>query len=100
VEDPFEFLTVSFFAKAVIFPGSYGTFRYRFQHNGTKESGTIQVWVYEDISFELAQNIETETFPWTEEGVLAIRSWLNEKLGERGSQPYSDYLRMHRSSAV
>lgn len=100
MEDPFEFLTVQFFAKAVVFPGNLGTFRYRFEHSGKKESGTIQVWVYEDICFELAQNIETETFPWTEEGVVAIRVWLNEKLTERGSQPQSDFLRIRRSGCA
>lgn len=49
---------------------------------------TIQVWVYENVSFELAQNVETQTFPWTEEGVEQIKDWLNEKLAQRGTEPY------------
>ena len=32
--------------------------------------------------------METETFPWTEEGVEAIKAWLDQKLMERGSEPY------------
>ena len=32
--------------------------------------------------------METETFPWTEEGAAALREWLTEKLAERGSEPY------------
>jgi hypothetical protein len=34
------------------------------------------------------QEIETETFPWTEEGVEQIKAWLEEKLKERGTEPY------------
>ena len=52
------------------------------------EDGSIQVWVYENTSFELAQDVETETFPWTEEGVEQIRAWLEQKLAERGTEPY------------
>ena len=33
-----------------------------------------------------AQHIETETFPWTEEGMASLRSWLNERLRERGKR--------------
>lgn len=88
MEHNFDFLTLHFFTKASVFPGSLGTFRYRFQRTGWMEDGTIQAWVYENISFELAQDIETETFPWTEEGVAAIRVWLEQKLAQRGSAPY------------
>ena len=51
--------------------------------------GSIQAWVYENICFEKARQIETETFPWTEEGMASLRAWLNEKLRERGSATYS-----------
>ena len=87
----FEFLDMNFFTRAAVYPGSLGTFRYRFQRNGwlNKPESTIQVWVYENVCFEQAQDVETETFPWTEEGVEAIKSWLAEKLAQRGTQPYS-----------
>jgi len=88
MESKFDFLTLQFFTKAEIYPGSLGTFRYRFQRSGWMEDGAIQVWVYENISFELAQDVETETFPWTEEGVAQIKAWLAQKLAERGSEPY------------
>ena len=84
----FDFLNMSFFTKASVYPGSLGTFRYRFQRTGWMEAGSIQVWVYENTSFELAQDVETETFPWTEEGVEQIRAWLEQKLAERGTEPY------------
>ena len=34
MEDPFAFLTLNFLKKSEIFPGSLGTFRYRFQRTG------------------------------------------------------------------
>ena len=91
MNETFDFLDMNFFTKASIFPGSIGTFRYRFQRPGWlgKDGSAIQVWVYENTSFELAQNVETETFPWTESGVEHIRQWLTQKLKERGSEPYS-----------
>ena len=90
MEQHFEFLDMNFFTRASVFRGSIGTFRYRFQRTGwlNKPDSTIQVWVYENTSFELAQEIETETFPWTEEGVERIKAWLEQKLKERGTEPY------------
>ena len=90
MENHFDFLNVNFFTKASVFPGSLGTFRYRFQRTGwlNKAESTIQAWVYENTSFELAQQVETETFPWTEDGVEALKAWLEQKLAERGSEPY------------
>ena len=88
MENSFYFLNMNFFTKASVYPGSIGTFRYRFQRTGWIGDGSIQAWVYENTSFELAQNVETETFPWTEEGVEAIRAWLQKKLEERGTEPH------------
>ncbi len=90
MENHFDFLNVSFFTKASVYPGSLGTFRYRFQRSGWpgKPESTIQVWVYENTSFELAQQVETATFDWTEEGVETLKAWLEQKLAERGAEPY------------
>lgn len=81
---------MQFFTKASVYPGSVGTFRYRFQRNGwlDKKDSTIQVWVYENVCFELAKDVETETFPWTEEGVEKLKVWLEEKLTRRGTERY------------
>lgn len=95
MESKFDFLTLQFFTKAEVYPGSLGTFRYRFQRSGWMNDGVIQVWVYENISFELAQDVETESFPWTDEGVAQIKSWLDQKLAERGSEPYRIWARNH-----
>ena len=88
MESRFAFLDSGFFTKAETYPGSLGTFRYRFKREGWTGSGKIQAWVYENTSFELAQDVETETFDWTDEGVEALRAWLEQKLTERGAQPY------------
>ena len=70
----FDHLNVAFFTKAAIYPGSIGTFRYRFQREGwTDGKGTLTVWVYENTSFELAKDVESQTFPWTEEGVEQVK---------------------------
>ena len=84
MEHAFDFLTLDFFTRAATFPGSLGTFRYRFQRTGWMGDGEIQAWVYENVCFELAEHPETETFPWTEEGVAALKDWLGQKLAERG----------------
>ena len=54
MERHFEFLDMNFFTRASVFPGSLGTFRYRFQRTGwlNKPDSTIQVWVYENTSIE------------------------------------------------
>ena len=90
----FDHLNVAFFTKAAIYPGSIGTFRYRFQREGwTDGKGILTVWVYENTSFELAKDVESQTFPWTEEGVEQIKVWLEQKLEERGSRLQSDAAR-------
>ena len=88
MDNAFDFLTLDFFTRASVFPGSLGTFRYRFRRDGWMGDGQLQAWVYENVCFELAKDVETETFPWTEEGVAALKGWLSRKLTERGSEPY------------
>ena len=88
MENQFDFLTMDFFTRAEIYPGSLGAFRYRFQREGRMDDGALQAWVYENICFELAKDIETATFPWTEKGVAALRRWLAERYAVRGGEPY------------
>lgn len=88
-KDPFAFLTLTVPKRAPVFPGSVGTFRYRLVRSGRENDGTIEASVYENICFEKAQNIETQTFPWSEDGMAQIRAWLAEKLRERGTQPFT-----------
>lgn len=90
MEDVFSFLTDHFLQKAEVFPGSIGTFRYRLKRTGKFEKdGEIQAWVYENVCFEQAKDKETLTVPWTAEGMVTLRAWLNERYAARGSEPYS-----------
>ena len=57
MESGFAFLNSGFFTKAEVYPGSLGTFRYRFKREGWTGGGKIQAWVYENTSFELAKDI-------------------------------------------
>lgn len=84
----FDELDMNFFTRASVFPGSIGCFRYRFARTGWIGDGSIQVWVYENISFELAKDVETKTFPWTEEGIAQMKQWLEEAAQRRGTEPY------------
>ena len=52
MEDAFAFLTPNFLKRSVIYPGSIGTFRYRFQKTGKAGDGTVQASVYENVCFE------------------------------------------------
>lgn len=88
----FSFLTFHFLQKAEVYPGSIGTFRYRLPAGpGKAGDGQIQGWVYENVCFELAQDVETVTVPWDGGGRGFPRTWLEERLRERGSEPYSIY---------
>lgn len=88
MDEQFDFLNMHFFTKAAVYPGSVGTFRYRFQRTGWMGDGSLQAWVYENVSFELAQDVETITVDWTEEGITALQAWLRQKLQERGTETY------------
>ena len=85
-----NFSPYSFLPRHLSIRGVWGRFATGFARTGWpgKPDSTIQVWVYENVSFELAQNVETQTFPWTEEGVEQIKDWLNGKLAQRGTEPY------------
>ena len=88
MEANFDFLDLNFFTRATVFPGSIGAFRYRFQRTGWMNDGTIQAWVYENICFEQAEQIETSVFDWSDEGIEALKKWLLERFAERGGEPY------------
>ena len=100
MDEQFKFLNLNFFTRAAIFPGSLGTFRYRFQRTGWIGDGTIQAWVYENTSFELAQEVETESFLWTEDGIASLQNWLIQKLRERGTEPYRIPYPVKRSDVL
>lgn len=88
--EQFTFLTDHFLQKAEVFPGSIGAFRYRLKRTGKfDKDGQVQAWVYENVCFEQAQDIETITVPWTSVGMAELRQWLEARYAERGGEPYS-----------
>ena len=80
-KDPFAFITLTIPKRAPVFPGSVGAFRYRLARDGKAGEGTIQASVYENICFEKARHVETETFPWTEEGMVRRASRAQPETG-------------------
>ena len=77
----FENLTPRWFQRAHVYVGSIGPcfhdFRFRFVQD--EKERRITASVYSDVCFELATDVETREFPWTEEGVEDLKQWLEEK---------------------
>ena len=87
-QDPFGFLDGDFLKRSEIYPGSVGTFRYRFQRSGKMGDGQVQAWVYENICFEKARHVETETFPWTQSSAACPAGMAEREAPGAGSGPY------------
>lgn len=73
----FAEMTPTWFQRAFVYTGSIGEFRYRFA--GDREGGVLHTAVYSNACYELAQDREEQDFPWNEDGVEALKSWLQEK---------------------
>ena len=72
----FQDFTVQWFKRAHIYTGSIGDFRYRFAQQGEE---ALKASVYSKVCYEVADDVEEETFPWTEEGVKALQQWVQGK---------------------
>ena len=57
-------------------------FRYRFEHLPDRQ---IKASTYSRLCYEKATDVEEQIFPWTEEGVEAMKHWYQ--------QQYEKYLR-------
>ena len=75
----FQPLTPQWFKRAYIYTGSIGDFRYRFAHDNEE---TLHVSVYSKVCFELADDVVSRDFPWTDEGVAALQQWVQERYEE------------------
>lgn len=47
-------------------------FRYRFEH---LPDNMLKASTYSKLCYELATDVEEETFPWTDEGVEELKKW-------------------------
>lgn len=73
----FETLTPRWFKRANIYTGSIGDFRYRFATD--KKENVLHAAVYTVYCYEAATDVEEDAFPWDENGVAALKTWLQAK---------------------
>lgn len=73
----FEVLTPKWFNRANVYTGSIGDFRYRFATD--KKEKRLHAAVYTVYCYEVANDVQEAEFPWDEEGVVALKQWMQEK---------------------
>ena len=72
-----------------MYHGSEGALRYRFvmKDEKNKETGvrsrTVDASTYTTWCFEKAEDVESRSFSWDEEGVAALRRWLEAEYDRR-----------------
>lgn len=78
----FEVMNERWFHRAFVYTGSVTErekdldFRYRCeQTKGEDDAPMIKASTYSMLCYEKAQDVEEQTFPWTEEGTAALREW-------------------------
>ena len=77
----FESMDARWFHRAFVYTGSVTDrekaldFRYRCEQVKGDDGGALKASTYSGLCYELAQDIEEQTFPWTDEGVAALREW-------------------------
>lgn len=76
----FSELTPQWFKRAFNYTGSIQDFRYRFIQ--VKDPRSIEVSVYTKFCYEVASDIQTETFPWDDDGIEALKQWIQGKYEE------------------
>jgi hypothetical protein len=69
----FAELTPRWFHRAFVYTGSIGDFRYRFAHD---DNTTLHAAVYSRVCYEAAGDVHQRDFPWNDEGVEALKRWL------------------------
>lgn len=73
----FAVLTPQWFKRAFVYTGSIGDFRYRFATDAS--AGLLHAAVYTVYCYEVANDVVQQDFPWDEEGVKQMQSWLQEQ---------------------
>lgn len=70
----FDFLTPHWLNRAHVYHGEQDAMRYRFRMDAREK--TVEASAYTKVCYEAAEDVVTETFPWDEEGVAALRCWM------------------------
>ena len=73
----FEELYPKRFNRANVDTGSIGDFRYRFAMD--KKEKVLHAAVYTVYCYEAAKDVQEQNFPWDDDGVTALKAWLQEK---------------------
>ena len=73
----FAQLTPVWFHRAFVYTGSIGDFRYRYAND--KDSGVIHASVYSVFCYEAATDRAEQDFPWDEDGIARLRTWMQEQ---------------------
>ena len=60
-----------------IFLGSYGALRFKLSHNVGEATIRAEYW-YGPLCYEKSQMDGEETFPLSDEGIAAMKAWLEE----------------------
>ena len=81
MEESFSCITPNWLNRAYVFNGSIGRmfhdFRYRLEQDEKEKK--IYAAAYSKLCYELAEDVESKTFTWDEEGVAQLRDWLQER---------------------
>ena len=72
----FAQLTNQWFMRAFNYTGSIGEFRYRYLME--KDHSTIHTAVYSRFCYQAATDVVERDFPWTDEGVEALKAWMQQ----------------------
>ena len=77
----FEVMDERWFHRAFVYTGSVTDrekeldFRYRYEQIQGEDGPELKASTYSTLCYELAQDVEEKTFPWTEEGTAQLREW-------------------------
>lgn len=90
----FEQMDPRWFHRAFVYTGSVTDreksldFRYRYEQV-EQEDGTavLKAQTYSSLCYEKAGDVEERTFPWTDEGVEALKAWYQSQ--------YEKYIANH-----
>ena len=81
MQECFEQLTPDWLKRAFVYTGSVGPafhdFRFRLAQDAKEQ--VIHAAAYSKVCYELAGDREERDFPWDEEGVEALKNWLEQK---------------------
>ena len=75
IHEQFQPLTVQWFKRAFVYTGSIGDFRYRYATDKT----VIHAATYSVYCYEAAQDKTEKDFPWTEDGVEELKTWMQSQ---------------------